>query len=175
MAKAFKGIWGTFEYIDDASTVIETLHGDGKDYSVLSPCPRHELEHAMGDPSSIIPFVTLAFGAMGIFFGYGLTAWMSMDWVLPVSGKPIVSLPAYTIFGFELMVLLGGVATALGILILGYIDLVRKRMPGSPKFKGYKRFSNDRFGVVVRCDESQAGNVEKLMKAYNVEEVVREF
>ena len=98
-----------------------------------------------------------------------------MDWVLPVSAKPIVSLPAFTIFGFELMVLLGGVFTAIGILALGFIDLNRKRMPGSSKFKGYGRFSNDRFGVVVRCEESQAGTVEKLMKAHNVEEVVREF
>ena len=175
MAKAFKGIWGTFEYIDDTSSLIEALREDGSDYSVLAPCPRHELSHAMGDPSSPIPFVTLGFGGLGIFFGFGLTSWMSMDWVLPVSAKPIVSLPAFTIFGFELMVLLGGVFTAIGILALGFIDLNRKRMPGSSKFKGYGRFSNDRFGVVVRCEESQAGTVEKLMKDHNVEEVVREF
>ena len=129
----------------------------------------------MGDPGRPIPFVTLIFGALGIFFGFGMTAWMSMDWVLPVSGKPIVSIPAFTIFGFELMVLLGGVSTAIGIIVLGFIDLNRKRMPGSPAFKGYGRFSNDRFGVVVRCDETQAGSVEKLMKDHNVEEVVREF
>ena len=175
MAKAFKGIWGTFEYIDDTSSVIEALRKDEQDYSVLAPCPRHELSDAMGDPNSIIPFVTLVFGALGIFFGFGMTSWMSMDWVLPVSAKPIVSLPAFTIFGFELMVLLGGVSTAIGIILLGLFDLNRKRMPGSPAFKGYGRFSNDRFGVVVRCDEAQAGNVEKLMKAHNVEEVVREF
>lgn len=175
MAKAFKGIWGSFEYIDDATSLIETLRKDGRDYSVLAPCPRHELSHAMGDPSSPIPFVTLVFGALGIFFGFGMTSWMSMDWVLPVGAKPIVSLPPFTIFGFELMVLLGGVFTAIGIILLGFFDLYRKRMPGSAKFKDYGRFSNDRFGVVVRCDESQADPMEKLMKDHNVEEVVREF
>ena len=175
MANAFKGIWGSFEYIDDTASMIEALRKDEKDYSVLAPCPRHELSAAMGDPSSPIPFVTLVFGALGIFFGFGMTSWMSMDWVLPVSGKPIVSLPAFTIFGFELMVLLGGVFTAIGIIVFGLIGLQRKRMPGSPAFKGYGRFSNDRFGVVVRCDESQAGDMEKLMKDHYVEEVVREF
>ena len=175
IGKAFKGIWGSFEYIDDATSVIEALHKDGQDYSVLAPCPRHELSHAMGDPSSPIPFVTLIFGGLGIFFGFGMTSWMSMDWVLPVSGKPTVSLPAFTIFGFELMVLLGGVFTAVGIILLGFYNLYREKLPGSRKFKGYGRFSNDRFGVVVRCEEAQAGSVEKLMRDYHVEEVVREF
>ncbi len=73
------------------------------------------------------------------------------------------------------MVLLGGVFTAAGIILLGYFNLYRKRLPGSRKFKGYGRFSNDRFGVVVRCEEAQAGSLEKLMRDYHVEEVVREF
>ena len=160
IGKSFQGVWGSFEMIDEASTVIESLHKDGKDYSVLAPCPRHELTHAMGEPQSIIPFVTLIFGGLGLFFGFALTSWMSMDWVLPVSAKPIVSLPAFTIFGFELMVLLGGVFTAVGIILLGFFDLYRKRMPASKKFKSYGRFSNDRFGVVVRCKESDAERVE---------------
>ena len=175
MKKTFKGMWGSFEMIDETASVIEALRKDGKDYSVLSPCPRHELTHAMGDPASPIPFITLIFGGLGIFFGFALTSWTSMDWVLPVSGKPIVSIPAFTIFGFELMVLLGGVSTAVGIILLGLIDLYRKRLPRSAQFKTYSRFSNDRFGVVVRCEESEADGVEKLMRSYNVEEVVREF
>ncbi|MCH7477192.1 MAG: NAD(P)H-binding protein [SAR324 cluster bacterium] len=89
--------------------------------------------------------------------------------------KPMVSIPPYTIFGFELMVLLGGIFTAIGMLVLGYFDLMRKRLPGSQKFKTYGRFSDDRFGVVVRCAEGEAAAVEKVMKAYNVEECVSEF
>ena len=175
MGKPFKGVWGSFEMIDEASTVIESLHKEGKDYSVLAPCPRHELTHAMGEPQSPIPFITLIFGGLGIFFGFALTSWTAMDWVLPVGAKPTVSIPPYTIFGFELMVLLGGVSTAIGIILLGFFDLYRKRMPASKKFKSYSRFSNDRFGVVVRCKESEAETVEKLMRSHNVEEVVREF
>ena len=175
MSNTFKGVWGSFEFIDETATVIETLQKEGKEYSVLSPCPRHELHQAMGEPQSKIPFVTLILGGVGIFFGYALPSWTALDWVLPVSGKPTVSIPAYTIFGFELMVLLGGVFTAVGIVLLGHLALFRKRLPGSKRFKAYTRFSNDRFGVVVRCDESEADQVEKLMKAHSVEEVVREF
>jgi len=175
MAKSFKGIWGTFEYIDEAASAIEKLREDEMDVSVLSPCPRHELEHALGKPSSMIPFVTLVFGALGIFFGYGLPIWTSLDWVLPVSSKPIVSIPPFTIFGFELMILLGGVSTSVAIFVMGFLDHLREPMPASEAFKSYGRFSDDRFGIVVRCDKAAADKAEKVMKKFNVEEVVREF
>ena len=175
MSKSFKGVWGSFEYLDEAARLITTLREQGKDYSVLAPCPRHELEHAMGNPQSRLPFITLIFGGLGIFFGYGFPIWTSMDWVLPVSQKPIVSIPAFTIIGFELMVLLGGLSTAAGLLVLGFLHMRREKMPTSATFKNYSRFSNDRFGVVVRCEEGEADTIEKLMKEHSVEEVVREF
>ncbi len=173
--RPFKGIWGSFEFIDETAAVIEALREEGRDYSVMSPCPRHELHQAMGEPQSPIPFITLVMGGLGIFFGYALPSWTALDWVLPVSGKPIVGIPAFTIFGFELMVLLGGVFTAVGILALGYFNLFRKRLPSSATFKNYGRFSDDRYGVAVRCEESEAEKLEKLMRDHSVEEVVREF
>jgi hypothetical protein len=122
-----------------------------------------------------VPFITLCFGALGIFFGYALPSWTALDWVLPVSSKPIVSIPPFTIFGFELMVLLGGVSTAVGIGVLSVISLSKKGLPRSDKFKRYTGFSRDRFGVIVRCDEGEAGQIEKLMRDHSAEEVVREF
>jgi len=175
MARSFNGVWGVFPHLDEAASVVERLHKDGKDFSVLAPCPRHELYSAMGQPSSKLPWITLVFGGLGIFFGYGFPSWTSLDWVLPVSQKPIIGIPAFTIIGFELMVLLGGIFTALSIFGLGYLDLWRKRMPSSPQFKAQNRFSNDRFGVVVRCEEGDAAAVEKLMREHSAEEVVREF
>ena len=175
MRRPFNGIWGSFAYVDEAAAVVEALRHQGKDYSVLSPCPRHELYDAMGHPQSRLPWITLIFAALGIFFGYAFPSWTALDWVLPVSQKPIVSFPAFTIIGFELMVLLGGLATAASIFIFGQYDLLRYVMPRSEAFKNYNRFSNDRFGVVVRCAESDAAAVEKLMRDHSAEEVVREF
>jgi hypothetical protein len=175
MSKTFNGVWGTFPYVDEAATVVETLRKQGKDVSVLSPCPRHELMAALGHPQSKLPFITLFFGACGIFFGYGYPSWTAMDWVLPVSQKPIVGIPSFTIFGFELMVLLGGVSTAIGIFLLGHLDLLRKPMPRSEQFRGYTKFSVDRFGVVVRCPAGDADAVERLMRQHSAEEVAREF
>ena len=175
MRRPFKGVWASFEHVDETSAVVDQLHREGRDLSVLSPCPRHEFYEAMGRPQSRLPWITLVFGALGIFFGYGFPTWTAMDWVLPVSQKPIVGIPAFTIIGFELMVLLGGVSTAVSIVLLGHLELFRHRMPSSRDFKNYGRFSNDRFGVVVRCEESEAGAVEQLMRQHSAEEVVREF
>lgn len=175
MAKPFKGVWGSFAYLDETATVVEKLREENKNYSVISPCPRHELYDAMGRPQSRLPWITLFFAGLGLFFGYALPTWTALDWVLPVSQKPIVGLPAFTIFGFELMVLLGGISTAVAIFLMGGYDLIRNRMPTSDQFKQYNRFSNDRFGVVVRCEEADAGPVEQLMRDHSAEEVVREF
>ncbi|HKI98954.1 MAG TPA: DUF3341 domain-containing protein [bacterium] len=175
MRKPFKGLWASFPYLDDAATVAAKLQQDGSDYSVLSPCPRHELYEAMGRPTSRLPWITLVFGALGIFFGYGFPSWTALDWVLPVSQKPIVGIPAFTIIGFELMVLLGGISTALSVVLLGHFELFRHKLPHSPAFKAYNRFSNDRFGIVVRCEEGDAAAMEQLMRQYSAEEVVREF
>ena len=175
LGKKFNGVWGTFEHIDEAATTIESLRKQGQDYSVLTPCPRHELTHAMGDPQSKIPFITLFCGAAGIFVGYAFPSWTALDWILPVSSKPIVGLPAFTIIGFEMMVLLGGLGTAVSIFGLGFVDLIRKPLPRSERFKSYNRFSVDRFGIVVRCPSDQADAVETLMKSHSAEEVVREY
>ena len=175
MARTFNGVWGTFEHIDEAAAVIRALRGEGRDYSVFSPFYHHELHQAMGEPASRVPFVTLAFGALGIFFGYALPSWTALDWVLPVSSKPIVSIPPFTIFAFELMVLLGGVSTAVGIGVFTLFSLSRAKLPRSKAFKGYNRFSRDRFGVVVPCGQAEADQVERLMREHSAEEVVREF
>jgi len=175
LGRKFKGVWATFEHLDEAASTIETLRKQGQDLSVLAPCPRHELTAALGDPQSKIPWITLFCGAAGLFVGYAFPSWTALDWVLPVSAKPIVGLPAFTIIGFEMMVLLGGLGTAASIFGLGFVELIRKPLPRSQRFKSYKRFSVDRFGVVVRCPADRAAAVEKLMKSHSAEEVVREY
>lgn len=175
MSQSFKGVWASFEYIDEACAVISALRDQKKDYSVLSPLPHHELEAAMGEPQSRISFITLVFGGFGIFFGYGFPSYVNLDWVLARSSKPIISIAPFTIIGFEMMVLFGGLSTVVSIFLLGYLEKRRKRFPKSDKYKAYGRFTQDRFGVIVRCDEKDADAIEKLMRAHSAEEVVREY
>ena len=90
----FTGAWAAFEFLDDTCAAIKELKTAGFDQiTTHAPCPRHEIDHALGNPQSRVPFATLA----GAFLGFGLAVLiitkMALDWILPVSGKPIVSVP----------------------------------------------------------------------------------
>ena len=56
MAK-FKGVWGIFEYLDETTETIEKVRNEGVQPTVISPCPRHEIDHALGNPSTILPWI----------------------------------------------------------------------------------------------------------------------
>jgi molybdopterin-containing oxidoreductase family membrane subunit len=169
MSTKFNGVWGTFEYLDDTTEAIEEIRKKGIQPTVISPCPRHEIDHALGEPQSPIPFITLFFGALGCFVGYSFTAWTAADWVLPVGGKPILSIPAFTVIGFELTILHAALFTLLGIIVLCTIDTLKNPLP--KRATEYLRFQRDRFGVVVRCEPSQQNIFEELLKKHHAEEV----
>ena len=165
----FTGVWAIFEYLDETTEAIEQIRKKGVQPTVITPCPRHEIDHALGEPTSLVPWIALVFGALGCFIGYSFPAWTASDWVLPVSGKPIVAIPPFTIIGFELTILFTTIFTLLGLFLLGFIDSLRFPIPNGAK--KYRRFQRDRFGVVVRCDEIQIEKFESIMKKNGAEEV----
>ncbi len=165
----FTGVWAIFEYLDETTETIEQVRKKGVQPTVITPCPRHEIDHALGNPSSIVPWIALAFGALGCFIGYSLPAWTASDWVLPVSGKPILAIPPFTIIGFEMTVLFTAIYTLAGLAILGIIDSFRFPIPNAAK--KYPRFQRDRFGEVVRCDADKLDEFEAIMKKNGAEEV----
>ncbi|MBL0691289.1 MAG: DUF3341 domain-containing protein [SAR324 cluster bacterium] len=175
MKKKFSGYWATFEFLDDLCGAIKELRSSGyKEITTHSPCPRHEIDHSLGDPQSRVPFFTLIFGMVGTVTAYTMANWMSVDWVLPVSSKPLVTFIPYTVIAFELTVLMGAYGTIVGMLFLIYKGTRAKTFPISKEYKEYNRFLNDRFGLVVSCDKGDFTKVEMLLKKYSAEEVYNE-
>ena len=68
-----------------------------------------------------------------------------MVWGITLGGKPAVSIPPYVVIAFELTILFGGIATLIGMVVLGRLP----RFTPSPTYD--PRFTNDRFGVAVHC------------------------
>ena len=165
----FRGVWGTFAHLDATTDTIEQVRDKGVQPTVLSPCPRHEIDHALGDPQSIVPWVGLAFGALGTLIGFAFPAWTASDWVLPVSGKPIVTIPPFAVIGFELTILLAALSTLLGLSLLAIFDSFKNPIPTAAK--RYLRFQRDRFGVVVRCDNDQVEEFADILRRNGAEEV----
>ena len=165
----FTGVWAIFEYLDETTETIEHIRECGVQPTVITPCPKHEIDHALGEPTSLVPWIALTFGALGCFIGYSFPAWTASDWVLPVSGKPIVAIPPYTVIGFELTILFTTISTLLGLFLLGLVDSLRFPIPKAAK--KYRRFQRDRFGVIVRCNEAKFEKFESIMKKNGAEEV----
>src|SRR3954451_15119749 len=139
-----RGVLGAFRELDSAVGAIEALKEKNVGLiRVYTATPRHELEDAIQAPPSPVRRYTLIGGLLGVTFGYWIAIWVSDYWPLVVGGKPIASWVPYTIFGFEVMVLFGGLATVYAMFGLA-------RVPRLTMTVGYDpRFSHGHFGVVV--------------------------
>ncbi|HJQ10457.1 MAG TPA: DUF3341 domain-containing protein [Gemmatimonadaceae bacterium] len=164
-----RGVLGAFRELDSVVDAIEALKEKRIGaIRVFTPTPRHELEDAIAAGPSPVRRFTLIGGLLGCTFGYWIAIWVSDYWPLVVGGKPIASWVPYTIFGFEVMVLIGGLSTVAGLFI-------NSRIPRPVMMVGYDpRFSHGDYGIWVECPPEQARAAEDLLKQHGAIEVRRE-
>jgi len=174
---ATEAILGVFAHVDTTVRALEELRARGyHDLTVYTPLPVHEIEEVLerDRPVSRVRLFTLIGGLSGIVSAFLLTIWSSLVWGQVTGGKFMQlvpggiigsSLPPFFIIAFELMVLFGGLATVIGLIVLGRLPRFRQ----SPTFD--PRFTNDRFGVAVHCAPERAGSVHELLRVAGAEEV----
>ena len=174
---ATEAILGVFAHVDTTVRALEELRARGyHDLTVYTPLPVHEIEEVLerDRPVSRVRLFTLIGGLTGIASAFILTIWSSLVWGQVTGGKYLQlvpggiigsSLPPFFIIAFELMVLFGGLATVIGLIVLGRLPRFRQ----SPAFD--PRFTNDRFGVAIHCAPERAGAVHELLRAAGAEEI----
>lgn len=155
-----KGVYALFAYLDDVIAVIARLRADTNRHSfdVFTPTYYHELEEALGYKPSGVRWFTLTGALLGVTLGFSLCLLTDYDWPLVVGGKTagVYSLPAYVVIGFEMTILLGAIATIIGMLWLGKVP--------NPKGKIYSTATtDDHFGIFV-YDVAADSDVAKLLK-----------
>ena len=162
-----QGIVGIFSYLDDFTGAIEKIknRGDFADHELYSPTSYHEIEHACGYKPSPVRYFTLVGGLTGLCAGFALCLTTDWDWPLVVGGKTagIYSLPAYVVIGFECTILLGAIATILGMLWMG-------RIPDPKTTIIDKRFTDAHFGIFVPGVGSESEQA-KLLRECGAEEI----
>src|ERR687896_885231 len=160
------GVIASFREIDTAVHAIEELRRQRfAEITVYTPTPRHEFEHALEAPPSTVRRFTLIGGLLGATFGYWIAIWASDYWPLVVGGKPISSWVPYTIFGFEVMVLVGSLATVFGLF-------AASRIPRLTTTVGYDaRFSGGHFGVWVATTPDRAAAATDILRRAGAAEV----
>jgi hypothetical protein len=168
MSQETSGVLAIFRYLDDLTTAIKKVktRADFADYEVFTPTSYHEIEHACGFHSSPVKWFTLTGGLTGMCCGFGLALATDYDWPLFVGGKTpgIYSLPAYFVIGFECTILLGAIATIIGMLFMG-------RIPNPKATVLDNRLTNDRFAIYVPNGGSTQADFLKSLGADEIKTV----
>ena len=168
MSPTTEMVVGVFAHVDTTVAALEELRAKGyHDLEVYTPAPIHEIEDVMerDRPVSRVRLFTLIGGLTGTASGFILTIWSAMQWGLVTGGKPIASIPPFVVIAFELTILFGGLSTVLGMVLLGRLPRFRPTAAYDP------RFSNDRFGIAVRCGPGRGASVSQILRAAGAEEV----
>ncbi len=161
-------ILAIYSYVDLLVDTIKELRSKGfEDIRAFSPVPNHEIEDALdkGYEPSKVKYFTLCGAILGACVGAAFTVLTSMDWPIVTSAKPIVSVPPYMIIIFECMILIGGLSTFLGLIINS-----RLRKNVDP-IDYDERFSNDKFGLLVTCNNGDFEQVEHILRTLGSEEL----
>ncbi|HXV81321.1 MAG TPA: DUF3341 domain-containing protein [Candidatus Binatia bacterium] len=154
-----------YQTLEAARAAVTGLRQRGfKEPIIYSPleCDRLQVETGLTDTS--IGLFALGGATVGAATGLLLTIGTSMQWPLMTGGQPIVSLPPFFVICFELTILFGVLAT-----VVGMFWRVR-RSRSDPKVYD-PRFSADRFGVYVTCEQDRIDIVRGLLAAAGAEEV----
>jgi len=98
---------------------LASAGADWKTVQVRTPYPVHGMEAILKAPRSGLWKFTAAASSAGFLSGLAFTIYTVRDWPqLITGGKPMVSLPPFTIIAFELTILFGSVVSFLGYLFL---------------------------------------------------------
>jgi hypothetical protein len=160
---------GIFAYLNELLSAIESLKREKIPISeVYSPMRIEEIREALGQtPLGPGRFFTLTGAILGTLTGIFLAWYTAIQWHFIVGGKPPVPVIPTVIPAFEFFILIAVFFTFGGLLYLN-------RMPARRLPAHYdRRFSQDRFGILIYCAADKCETVSSLLKDLGAEEVRR--
>ncbi|WP_428938469.1 DUF3341 domain-containing protein [Fontivita pretiosa] len=146
------GMLAEFADVDSVMQAARYLRDAGFDrWDVHTPFPVHGMDEAMGIRPTILPWLVLGGGLTGVVGGLALQ-WFTnaFDYPFFISGKPLLSVPAWVPVTFELGVLLAALTAVFGMLGLNRLPHLYNPLFRSRRFR---RVTNDRFFVVIDASD----------------------
>lgn len=157
------GLLAEFENPEQIMRAARAVHEAGYEvWDCHTPFPVHGLDKAMGVKPTILPVVVFFCGVIGMSLGFfmqwftnasSMKAWffgMVRGYEYMISGKPMMSLPAWIPVIFEMTVLFSAIATV-GLMLV-FNGLPRLYHPVF-KSKRFARATDDRFFVVIEASD----------------------
>ena len=161
-------VMGIFQFEDEFIGALRRLKESGFDgLTAMSPIPLHEAEHILGFDKSPVRRFTLAGTLLGAAGGFALSVATALTFILPTSGRPIITIPPYLIISYEMTILFGVLFTLFGFHVVSGLPAWRDKI--------YRPVSNvDRFTLVVECADGENSKLaENIILESGAEEVSR--
>ncbi|MCH2140633.1 MAG: DUF3341 domain-containing protein [Phycisphaerales bacterium] len=147
------------------------------------PFPVHGLDKAMGVQYTILPVIVFFGGMTGTMLAIFLQVFTNslelnlwaivpvVGYQFEVSGKPLISAPAFVPVMFELTVLLSALTTVGGMLFLNKLPCLYHPILKSRKMK---RITDDRFVLVIEAADPQfsRSKTEAFLESLDPERIV---
>lgn len=161
---------GHFQYLDDTRNAIRKLFDKGvrfQQIELFTPFPSHELEEELyrNQRRSPVRRFTLLGGICGCLGAFLMTCWMSVDYPLRVSAKPLLSIPAFVVIAYECTILFGSLFNIGSMFHFSRIP----NLFSKPAFR--PQFTEGTFGVTVRADKAQAEDLKNVLRDAGAQEV----
>jgi Alternative complex III, ActD subunit len=142
------GLMAEFETPTEILVAAKRAYAEGyRKMDAYSPQPVHGLSEAIGFEKNRVALVCLAGGVLGLLTAYALQFWVNLiEYPLNIGGRPLHSWPSFVIVCFELTILFGGLAAAIGMLAMNGLP-----MPYHPVFNvaQFAHASRDRFFLCI--------------------------
>lgn len=167
------GIIARFEEPEQLLKAANKAYGAGyRKMDAYTPMPIEGLAEAIGFTRHWVSLVVLIGGLIGCVGGFGLLYWIAViAYPHNVAGRPFVSWPMYIPITFECTVLLAGLSSAIGMLIMNKLP-----MPYHPVFNVQsfaERASIDRFFLCIEAEDPKFDRAQTraFLEELNPEEV----
>lgn len=133
------------------------------------PFPVHGLDWAMGVKYTILPIIVFFGGLTGLTLAIFLQVFTNsveidlwaivpvVGYTFEVSGKPLISAPAFVPVAFELTILLSALTTVGGMLVLNKLPCLYHPVL---KSRHLKRITDDRFVLVIEAKDPSFSRAE---------------
>jgi hypothetical protein len=120
---------------------LEEIVGNGvpkNTINTFTPYHVHETEHLLDDSQSNVRFFAGTGAVTGLAAGFAFTIYTVLSWPLYTGGKPLISIPAFLVIGYELTILIGVLTAFVGFLALARLPVVSHLF--SPKKEFSQKF-----------------------------------
>lgn len=161
------GLIAEFDVVGDVCAAAKAARAAGyTKLDVHSPFPIHGTDEALGIKPTILPWMCLCMGLVGMSVGIFLTTYCMADWIphpawlaenfkgyqFLISGKPMLSIPAYVPPIFELTIMFSAYTAVFGMFLLNRLPMLSHPLFTSERFR---RATQDRFFLAVEAEDAK--------------------